>query len=440
MSDRLKTTIRTIARTIATQAQRITRHSVSQAGAVSRSTAARLPGPASLIALGLLAAGGYAIYNHPPMQSLGRGEVGMRTNQLTGSSTEVRDGAVLIIPGLHVLRRFSLRDQVYRPTANASASGAAPFQSVEGLSIGVDISVRYALDPSKIAAVARDLPEDINKEIVEPVVQGVLYKTLARYTVREIFSSKRPEIQQLIEAELKPRLAKDGIKLESVTMGKVDLPRDYKAGMENLLSEELATEKMRYTLELKEKQVKQTELEAQADKVRRETAAEAAGEEQIIAAKAQAEAMKHVLPFKQKQIEQRALEAEAEKVSRIKTAEGTAQARRIEASGEADSRKNLADAEAYRQDRIGKITSEQLARDGALISKNPLLIQKTMADKLSDKITVIIAPTPADGGFIGSALLGAGRQNTAQAVRSAQAPDASAESAQAEQDNTEGGK
>jgi uncharacterized membrane protein YqiK len=103
---------------------------------------------------------------------------------------------------------------------------------------------------------------------------------------------------------------------------------------------------MRYTLELKDKQVKQSELEAQAEKVRREKAAEAAGQEQIIAAKAQAEAMKHVLPFKQKQIEQRGLEAEAEKVARIKGAEATAQARRIEAAGEADSRQKLADAEA----------------------------------------------------------------------------------------------
>ncbi|MBK7051941.1 MAG: prohibitin family protein [Rhodoferax sp.] len=438
MSDRFNTTIHSVARAIRTQFRRVTNYSANRMGAMSRSTAALMPGRASVIALGLLAAGGYTLFVHPPMQSIGRGEMGMRLNQLTGSSTEVRDGAVLVIPGLHEVRRFSLRDQVYRPTANASASGPAPFQSVEGLSVGVDISVRYALDASKIAAMARDLPEDINREIVEPVVQGVLYKTLARYTVREIFSSKRAEIQQLIEAELKPRLAKDGIKLEAVTMGKVDLPPDYKAGMEHLLSEELATEKMRYTLELKEKQVRQTELEAQADKVRRETSAQAAAEEQIIAAKAQAEAMKHVLPFKQKQIEQRSLEAEAEKISRIKTAEGTAQARRIEASGEADSRKNLADAEAYRQDRIGKITSEQLARDGALISKNPLLIQKTMADKLSDKITVIIAPPPSDGGFIGSALLGAGKQNTAQKVRTAVAADTTTESGQEEQSATEG--
>ncbi len=420
MSERLKT----IAEAIATQLRQLGQGMATGATAAAGQTARRMPKRSSLIALAILAASGYALYKHPPMQSVARGEMGLRLNQLTGSTTEVRDGAVLVIPGLHTLRRFSLRDQVYRPTASASASGAAPFQTVEGLSIGVDISVRYALDAGKIASMARDLPDNINTEVVEPNVQGVLYKTLAHYTVREIFSSKRQEIQQSIEAELKPRLAKDGIRLEAVTMGKVDLPADYKAGMENLLAEELATEKMRYTLELKEKQVKQTELEAQAEKVRRETAAEAAGQEQVIAAKAQAEAMKHVLPFKQKQIEQRSLEAEAEKVSRIKTAEATAQARRIEAAGEADSRKNLADAEAYRQDRIGKISSEQPARDGALLSKNPLLIQKTMADKLSDKISVIIAPTPADGGFIGAALLGAGKQGTAPAKQVAQSTDA----------------
>ena len=135
-------------------------------------------------------------------------------------------------------------------------------------------------------------------------------------------------------------------------------------------------------------------LYTSAQKVRREPAAEAAARERIIAAKAQAEAMKHVLPFKQKEIEQRGLEAEAEKLTRIKRAEATAQSRRIEAAGEADSRRKLADAEAYRQERMGKVASEQLARDGALIDKHPLLIQKTMADKLSDKISVIIAPPP----------------------------------------------
>ncbi|MGL5002929.1 MAG: SPFH domain-containing protein, partial [Casimicrobium sp.] len=217
-------------------------------------------------------------------------------------------------------------------------------------------------------------------------------------------------IQQSIETELKAKLAKDGVILRSVHIGKVDLPADYRAGMEKLLAEELETEKMRYTLTLKERKVKETELEAEAAKVRREKAAEASAREQIIAAKAQEEAMKHVLPFKQKQIEQRQLEAEAERQAKVKTAEGSAQARRIEAQGEADSRQKLADAEAYRLDRVGKINSEQMAREGELISKHPLLIQKTLADKLSDKVSVIIAPPSTNGDFIGSGLLGNTKQ------------------------------
>lgn len=368
----------------------------------------------SLIALAVAGIGVYGIATHPPLQSVGRGEAGLRINRFTGVVSEVDDGAVLVIPGLHELRRFPLRDQIYRPAAGQSASGAASFQTVEGLSIGVDVSVRYVLDPSRIAGMARALPTNIGREVVEPAVQSVLYKTLAGYTVREIFSTKRVAIQQAVEGELKPLLARDGIKLQGVMIGKIDLPADYKAGMERLLAEELASEKMRYTLELKDKQVKQTELEGQADKVRREKAAEAAGQEQIIAAKAQAEAMKHVLPFKQKQIEQRELEAEAAKITRVKAAEASSQSRLIEATGEAESRRKLADAESYRQERLGKVASEQLARDGELITKHPLLIQKTMADKLSDKISVIIAPPSTSGGFVGANLLGGGKQHNGQ--------------------------
>jgi regulator of protease activity HflC (stomatin/prohibitin superfamily) len=336
--------------------------------------------------------------------------VGVRTNRLTGSVGEWRDGSVLVLPGLHDMKVHSVRDRSYQPAAIRRADGAAPLQSVEGLSLGVDLSVRYALDAARLAALSRNLPDDVGGEIVEPAVQGTIYKIFSRYTVREIFSTKRVEIQQAIEAELAPKLARDGVVLRSVQMGKVDLPADYKRGMETLLAEELATQKMRYTLELKDKRVQETALEGEAAKVRSEKAAEAAARAQVIAAKGHEEAMKHVLPFKQRQIEQRQLEAEAEKAARIRAAEGAAQARRIEATGEADARQKLADAEAYRLDRLGKVNAEQMAREGALITRHPLLVQKALADKLSDKVQVIIAPPPVDGGFIAAPLLGAGKR------------------------------
>jgi regulator of protease activity HflC (stomatin/prohibitin superfamily) len=368
-----------------------------------------------VIVCAVAGAAGWGLWTHPPVASVARGDVGIRTNRLTGGATAVAAGPVIVWPGLHQLRVFPLRDQSWRAADGTRSDGASPFQSAEGLSIGVDVTVRYAIDPARLVATSAGLPDDVGGQLVAPEVQAIVYRTFPKFTVREIFATKRAEIQVAIEGELRPKLAADGLVLRAVQIGRVDLPADYKHGMESLLAEELESEKMRFTLELKDKRVKESALDAEAEKVKREKAAEAAGSEQIIAARAQEEAMKHVLPFKQKQIEQRQLEAEADKQSRIRTAEGSAQARRIEAAGEADSRQKLADAEVYRLERVGKVTSDQMARDGGLVTRHPLLIQKTLADKLSDKIQVIIAPPPADGGFIASALVGAGRGTAAKA-------------------------
>jgi regulator of protease activity HflC (stomatin/prohibitin superfamily) len=355
----------------------------------------------------LLAGAAYGLYGHPPFASVRDSEVLVRMNVLDGSASAYTAGTVWVLPGIHQVRRYSTRDQVYRLLESASATGKAPFQSNEGLSIGVDLTVRWAVDRARVAQMSKQFPDDLNADLVRPAVQGIVYPLLAQHSVREIFSGQRAEIQREITSELRPKLAAMGLLVRGVDMGQVDLPRDYRTQMEKLLAEELETEKVRYTLELKAAQVKATQLEGDAEKVRRQKAAEAAGQEQVIAARAQEEAMKHVLPFKHKQIEQRQLEAEAEKVARIRTAEGAAEARRIEARGEADSRQRLADAEAYRLELIGKANAGQMEREGALLAHYPLLIQKTLADKLSDKVQVIIAPTPAAGQFIGSNLIGA---------------------------------
>ncbi len=357
------------------------------------------------LVLAILALGGYALYRHPPIETIGPQQVGIRTNEWTGSVSEVGQGPCVVIPGIQSLRTFPRQDQIYRPTRSAKADGPAPFQSSEGLSLGVELAIRYAIDTKTLPRVAKALPEHIGRDLVEPLVQGVIYKVFTRYTVREIFSTRRQEIQTVIETELKPMLAADGIVLRNVMMGNVDLPPDYRDGMNKVLATELENQQMQYTLQLKEKQVQESKLQAEADKARRDTAAEAAADEQVIAAKGQEEAMKHVLPFKRKQIEQRELEAQAQSAALIQNAKGAAEARRIEAAGEADSRRKLADADAYRMEKLSKVNSEELARDGALIDQHPLLIQKTLADKLSDKISVIIAPPPATGGFIGQALI-----------------------------------
>ena len=284
----------------------------------------------------------------PPIRVVAPGEVGVRINRLTGGVSVLSEGPAIVLPLLQELRRYPLRDQIYKPTASASAEGAAPFQTVEGLSVGVSVAVRYALDRDRVADIAKRLPANVGQELIEPVVDGVLHRSLAKHTVREIFTDKRVEIQDDIEQELRGAAGEGRRRAARRCSSATSICRRSTARASRACSpRSWRREKMRFTLQLREKQVKEKSLEADAAKIQREKAAEAAASEEIIAAKAREEAMKHVLPLKEKEIEQRRLEAEARKVQQMKDAEGDAEARKIET----DRRGGLA-AQAVRRRRV----------------------------------------------------------------------------------------
>jgi hypothetical protein len=124
-------------------------------GAVSR----HRPG---LAIAALLTALAYGLYTHPPFATVGRGEILVRENLFDGSVDAYISGTLPAIPGIHQVRRYSTRDQIYRPVESARASGAAPFQSNEGLAIGVELTVRWAVDRRRVAQMSKDFPDDLN--------------------------------------------------------------------------------------------------------------------------------------------------------------------------------------------------------------------------------------------------------------------------------------
>lgn len=83
---------------------------------------------------------------------------------------------MFVLPAVHRMRMrvLSLRDRSYRPLSASRTDGAAPPQSLEGLSLGADLTVSCALDPFKVAALAKRLLEDVGTELLEPAAQGVI--------------------------------------------------------------------------------------------------------------------------------------------------------------------------------------------------------------------------------------------------------------------------
>ena len=107
--------------------------------------------------------------------------------------------------------------------------------------------------------------------------------------------------------------------------------------------------------------------------------------------------MQYTLPLKQKQIEQSKLEAEARKESTIETADADAQAKIIDSKAELERRNLLAEAEANRIKVVSAADAVRMASEAELLNKSPLLINKIVAERLSDKIQVVMVPS--DGKF-----------------------------------------
>jgi SPFH domain / Band 7 family len=115
---------------------------------------------AAAIAIGLV---GYALWSKPPFKMVEPGQLAVRINKFNGSANTFTDGAVFNLPGIHTVRVIDIREQVYRPAQEGKTD---TFQSIEGLSLGVDLTVRYTIDAAKIADHASKLPDDINQQLV----------------------------------------------------------------------------------------------------------------------------------------------------------------------------------------------------------------------------------------------------------------------------------
>ena len=229
------------------------------------------------IAAGLALTGAVAMAaTTRPVAMIEPGQLGIRINLLTGRASELREGWALIVPQVHRLHLLVSRTRSSGPTAApappaprpSSPSRACPSAS---RSPSATRSIRRA-SPRWPPPAGRRGPGDRSSRSSTACCAGTSPSTpCGRSSPPSGWKFRRTSSRSCPAAGEGRRH-----RCARCILGNVDLPAQYRTGLEAMLAEELATEKMRYTLELKEKQVKESELEAEAAKVQREKAAEAA--------------------------------------------------------------------------------------------------------------------------------------------------------------------
>ncbi len=206
------------------------------------------------------------------------GSAGVRVSQTSGTLPgTLYPGVHVVTPLVEDVALFDTRDQIFTTgmledgkdaAANvASKSQLLDVQAKEGLTLGLAITVRYRLDPKHLDYIQSNLPRPVEKEIVPPVVASVWRELVPNYTVRDVFSAKREEVRQRAATLITQKLAADGIVVKEVMLRDIRLPEEYAKGLETLLLKEQENDRMGVETELKQKQVKISELEAEATKV-----------------------------------------------------------------------------------------------------------------------------------------------------------------------------
>ena len=336
------------------------------------------------------------------------GMAGVRVSQTRGTlAGTLYPGAHLVVPLAENVVLFDTRDQLFTTGALESANGGGPAKSTkpeslyvqakEGLTLGLSITVRYRLDPRHLDYIQSNLPQPVEREIVPAVVASAWRELVPNYTVRDVFATKREEVRKLASDVITQKLAADGIVVKEVMLRDIQLPPEYAKGLESLLLKEQENDRMGVDTEIQQKQVRIAELQAEATKAQEVKQAEGAAQVHVLQAKAEADAMQYTLPLKQKQIEQSKLEAVARKETTVKNAEAQAEAKVIDSKAEMERRKLLSEAEADRIRVTAAADAVRLQSEGAILKQNPLLINKIVAERLSDKLQIMMVP--ADGKF-----------------------------------------
>ena len=334
------------------------------------------------------------------------GMAAVRVSEMSGTVPgTLYPGAHVVMPLVESVALFDTRDQIFTTGVSEDGKTAAAnvatktqlldVQAKEGLTLGLAITVRYRLDAKRLDYIQGNLPRPVEKEIVPATVASVWREIVPNYTVRDVFSEKREEVRQRAAGMITQKLAADGIVVKEVMLRDVQLPPEYAKGLEALLLKEQENDRMGVETELKGKEVRIAELEAEATKVQQIKQAEGEAQVHVLQAKGEADAMQYTLPLKEKQIQQSRLEAQARKEATIQNAEAEAQAKVIDSKAEGERRKLLADAEADRIRVTAVADADRLKSEAAILKDNPLLINKIVAERLSDKLQIMMVP--ADG-------------------------------------------
>ncbi len=138
----------------------------------------------------------------------------------------------------------------------------ADVPSKEGLTVGLEVSALFHLEPKVVPAVYRTLGEGYARVFILPQFRSVIRGATVNHEAKDLYTSGREVIAQQIYDELHKTLGERGIILEKVLLRKIVLPRMVEEAINTKLAAEQEAERMRFVLRKEQQEAERKRVEA----------------------------------------------------------------------------------------------------------------------------------------------------------------------------------
>lgn len=160
------------------------------------------------------------------------------------SATTLKSGIRLVNPLARVMT-MSVQTQELKETMDVP--------SKEGLSVQLDVSAMYHLDPERAPEIYKTVGANYVEVLLIPQFRSTSRGVTAGYDARSLYTSQRELLADVITQVLRERVGPRGIVVEGTPLRRLTLPKGLSASIEEKLRSEQESQRMEFVI-LREKQ------------------------------------------------------------------------------------------------------------------------------------------------------------------------------------------
>lgn len=136
--------------------------------------------------------------------------------------------------------------------------------SSNGLNISVDVTIRVHPTYDKIGELHEKFGKDYTNSLVRPEIRSAVRKVIGRFQPEELYSSKREEVQTMINDDIGANLGDNFVTLRATLIRGIALPDKVKVAIEEKIQSEQLALKYVYILQQERQEAERKIIEATA--------------------------------------------------------------------------------------------------------------------------------------------------------------------------------